>query len=78
MSAMSGVSGAVSACGNGEHGTATVAITVTGSTGRVTGANVTGQFAGTPVGSCIARAVRGATFPRFTRPTFNVTYPFRI
>jgi hypothetical protein len=78
MSAMSGVSGAVSACGNGEHGTATVAITVSGSTGRVTGANVTGQFAGTPVGSCIARAVRGATFPHFTRPTFNVTYPFRI
>jgi len=75
---MGSVAGAVSACGNGEHGTATVAVTVSGSTGRVTGANVTGQFAGTPIGSCIARAVRGASFPRFTRPTFTVNYPFRI
>lgn len=78
MAAMNGVQGAVTACGNGEHGTATVAVTVAGSTGRVTGANVTGQFAGTPVGSCIARAVRGATFPRFTRPTFTFNFPFRI
>lgn len=78
VSAMQGVQSAVSACGNGEPGTATVAVTITGSTGRVTVANVSGQFAGTPVGSCIARAVRGATFPRFTRPTFTVNYPFRI
>lgn len=78
VTAMQGVQGAVTACGNGEHGTATVSITVSGSTGRVTAANVSGQFAGTPVGSCIARAVRGATFPRFTRPTFTVNYPFRI
>jgi hypothetical protein len=75
---MQGVTPAVQACGNGEHGTATVALTVTGSTGRVTGANVTGQFAGTPIGSCIARAVRGATFPHFSRPTFTVNYPFRL
>ena len=78
VSAMQGVTPAVQACGNGEHGQATVALTVSGSTGRVTGANVTGQFAGTPVGSCIARAVRGATFPHFTRPTFTVNYPFRL
>jgi predicted Zn finger-like uncharacterized protein len=78
VSAMQGVTPAVQACGNGEHGTATVALTVTGSTGRVTGANVTGQFAGTPIGSCIARAVRGATFPHFSRPTFTVNYPFRL
>lgn len=78
VAAMSAVQSAVAACGNGEHGTATVAVTVSGATGRVTEANVSGQFAGTPVGSCIARAVRGATFPRFTRPTFTVNYPFRI
>jgi hypothetical protein len=75
---MGGVSGAVSACGNGEHGTATVAISVAGSTGRVASATVGGQFAGTPVGSCIARAVRGASFPRFSRATFAFNYPFRI
>ena len=57
---------------------AMVAITVAGATGRVTGANVTGQFAGTPVGSCVARAVRGASFPRFQRASFVINYPFRI
>lgn len=78
QSALNAVQGAVSACGQGQHGMATVAITVSGSTGRVTGANVTGQFAGTPVGSCVARAVRGATFPRFQRATMIINYPFRI
>lgn len=75
---MNGVQPAVTACGNGEHGSATVAVSVSGSNGRVTNANVTGAFAGTPVGTCIARAVRGATFPRFQQATFSVTYPFRI
>ena len=54
------------------------AITVAGATGRVTNATVGGQFAGTPVGSCIARAVRGASFPRFQRATFTINYPFRL
>ncbi|MDQ3032602.1 MAG: hypothetical protein M3Y87_09315, partial [Myxococcota bacterium] len=78
QSALSGVQGAVAACGGGQHGTAIVAITVTGSTGRVSGANVTGQFAGTPIGSCVARAVRGARFPRFSRATMVINYPFRL
>jgi hypothetical protein len=51
---------------------------VSGSNGHVSNASVTGQFAGTPVGSCIARAVRGATFPRFANPTFTFSYPFRL
>jgi len=72
------VQGAVRACGQGQHGTATTAITIRGSTGRVTSARVSGQFQGTPVGSCVARAVRGARFPRFSRDTFNVTFPFRL
>jgi predicted Zn finger-like uncharacterized protein len=78
VTAMGRVQGAVAACGGGQHGTATVAIVVSGSNGRVTSATVGGQFAGTPVGSCIARAVRGATFPEFSRPTFTINYPFRI
>jgi predicted Zn finger-like uncharacterized protein len=77
-SALRSVQGAVSSCGGGQHGVAMVAITVSGSSGRVTNANVSGQFAGTPVGSCVARAVRGAQFPRFRRPTFNVSFPYRI
>ena len=75
---LGGVTDAVQACGNGERGEATVALVVAGDSGRVTGANVSGVFAGTPIGSCIARAARAATFPRFTRPTFTLNYPFRI
>ena len=78
IAAMNRVQPAVAACGGGQHGTATVAIVVAGTTGRVTNATVSGQFSGTPVGSCIARAVRGATFPRFQRASFTVNYPFRI
>ncbi len=77
-SALRGVQGAVRACANGQSGVATVAVTVSGSSGRVTNATVTGEFAGTSVGSCIARAVRGATFPRFSRPTFSVNFPYRL
>ncbi|MEM9189732.1 MAG: GYF domain-containing protein [Myxococcota bacterium] len=76
--ALRSVQGAVSRCGNGQHGVANTSVTVSGSTGRVTSARVSGQFAGTPVGSCVARAVRGARFPRFSRPTFSVTFPYRI
>jgi len=78
QSALTRVSPAVTACGAGEHGMAPVAITIAGSTGRVTNAVVSGSFAGTPVGSCIARAVRGATFPHFSRPSLTVNFPFRI
>jgi hypothetical protein len=53
-------------------------VTVDGSSGRVTNARVQGQFAGTPEGSCIARAVRRARFPRFKRPSFQVTFPYRL
>jgi len=76
--ALSAVQTAVAACGGGQHGMAMTAITVGGSTGRVSNAVVSGQFAGTPVGSCVARAARGARFPRFRNPTFSVSFPFRI
>ena len=76
--AMSGVQSAVTACGNGEHGIATVQVSFAGATGHVSNAVVNGQFAGTSVGSCIARAVRGASIPPFRQSTFSVSYPFRI
>jgi predicted Zn finger-like uncharacterized protein len=76
--AMGRITGAVTACGGGEHGVATVQISVAGPTGHVSNATVGGQFAGTPVGSCIARAVRTASFPHFRNPTFSFTYPFRL
>ena len=49
-----------------------------GSSGRVQSSVVIGQFAGTPEGSCIARAVRGARFRPFTQESFEFTYPFRL
>ncbi len=76
--ALRSVTGPVAACGNGQHGVANTTITVAGSSGRVSSAQVTGQFAGTPVGSCVARAVRGAQFPRFRRASFQVSFPYRI
>ena len=77
-SGLRSVSGAVRSCGAGQHGMAQVTVTVSGATGRVTNAVVSGQFAGTPVGSCVARAVRGARFPRFRRSTFQVTFPYSL
>lgn len=77
-SALRSVETQVKGCSTGEHGMAMATVIVTGSTGRVSNVNVTGQFAGTPVGSCVARTVRGARFPRFKRETFQVTFPYRI
>ena len=76
--AMESVRGAVAACGGGQHGDAIVDLAVDGATGRVSTARVSGPLAGTPAGSCIARAVRGASFPTFANPRFAVRYPFRI
>ena len=72
------VSGPVRACGGGQHGVANTTVVIAGSTGRVQSARVAGSFAGTPVGSCVARAVRGARFPRFSRSSFSVTFPYSI
>ncbi|MDH5676149.1 MAG: zinc-ribbon domain-containing protein [Myxococcales bacterium] len=76
ISAMNGVKGAVQACAGGASGTAMVNITVAGSTGRVTSAQVSG-VTGAP-GSCIAKAVRKAKFPKFSQSVFKVNFPFRL
>jgi hypothetical protein len=63
------------ACATGTHGTAMFTITFA-NTGRVTTVNVGPPLAATPAGSCAARAVRAAVVPPFSRPTFQVDYPF--
>jgi predicted Zn finger-like uncharacterized protein len=73
---MSAVAPAVKRCGQGQGGTITMAITI-GTTGRVSNASATGAFAGTPIGSCAARAVRRAKFPA-SQQTLNVKYPFKL
>ncbi len=75
-SALNAVAPAVEACADGRHGLATVSVVFTGATGAVRSATVTGPYAGTPEGSCIARAVREAQVPTFSQGTFTVSYPF--
>lgn len=78
LGALKGVAPKVSACGGGQSGIATAKIGVAGSTGRVTSVDVSGQFAGTPVAACVAKEVGKAKFPKFSQPSFSVTFPFKI
>jgi outer membrane biosynthesis protein TonB len=64
-------------CIGERHGTADVTLTVR-APGSVSYAVVAGSFAGTPEGSCIARAVKLAKFPAFREPTVRVSYPFQL
>jgi hypothetical protein len=59
---MSSVAGKAQACYAGQQGTAQVKLTVAPD-GTVQKVAVTGVFAGTPVGACVASAVKSATFP---------------
>jgi len=76
VSAMSSVKNAVSACAQGQTGVAFVNVSVAGATGRVTAAEVSGITG--PAGSCIAKAVRAASFPKFQTKVFKVKYPFKL
>jgi predicted Zn finger-like uncharacterized protein len=79
LSAMRGVDPEVQACAAGqplETPTASVAFTVAGANGRPSSVRVTG-VAGA-IGSCIARAVRNASFPKFARAQFSINYPFKL
>lgn len=65
------------ACAAGRRGTVDARVRIAGS-GRVTYTLIQGDFAGTPEGSCIARALRAATFPPFSGPVFQVQFPFAL
>lgn len=73
--AMDGVGAAVRACGAGGGGRVIVTVHFAGD-GSVRSAAATGGDAAPPVRSCVARAVRAARVPAFTRDSFRVTYPF--
>jgi hypothetical protein len=64
-------------CAAGRGGVAQLDLTVA-NTGRVVHALVIGDFAGTPQGSCMARALRKASFPRFKQDRFRVLYPVSL
>jgi hypothetical protein len=64
-------------CVRDKHGTTFANVTIQGS-GRVSYSLIEGAFAGTEAGSCMARALRGATFPPFAGPPFKVRYPLQF
>ncbi|MET0385999.1 MAG: hypothetical protein ABW321_08580 [Polyangiales bacterium] len=66
---------ALAACVQGAHGVTNAQITIVGA-GRVSHSVIDGTFVGTPTGSCIARALRTASFPEFSGAPFTVHYPF--
>lgn len=74
IAAMGKITPAVDACFGSTHGKANVTFSVVGKTGRVVGARVTGKTG--KVGSCIARSVRRARFPKFAKPRIEISYPF--
>jgi hypothetical protein len=77
LAALAPIRAAVNECAHGQRGVAQLDITVA-NTGVVTHAVVGGDFAGTPEGSCIARAARNAQFVPFQKPRFRVIYPFSL
>jgi hypothetical protein len=73
---MNAVKSAVKRCGAGQTGTVKIKARIAPD-GRVDSATPVGSFAGTPQGTCAARAVRRARFPRSSKST-SVTYPFKF
>lgn len=66
-------------CGGEPYERLVVQLTVSGSTGRVTGSRtVDKNYAGTPVGACAAKAVRLARFPKFQKERVVIKYPFDL
>jgi hypothetical protein len=74
---LDGVRSMLQSCAASLHGTSTARVTIA-SAGRVASASIEGAFAGTPEGSCMARALRNAVVPRFSGPNLQVSYPFRL
>jgi predicted Zn finger-like uncharacterized protein len=74
---MQGVSPRVHDCYNQykQAGTAMVSINVARG-GRVSAATVSGKFAGTPTGTCVEAAVKGAKFPPVEAQNFQ--FPFAL
>ncbi len=73
------VKGKAKACG-ATHGaqpdeTVRVKLSIEGESGSVTSAEAQAPHAGTPLGDCVAKALEGATFDRFTSAVQGTTYP---
>jgi predicted Zn finger-like uncharacterized protein len=76
QSGLNAVAPAVKRCAQGESGTITIQVVISPA-GSVTSATPMGAYAGTPIGSCAARAVRTARFARSSKE-LTVKYPFKL
>jgi hypothetical protein len=74
---MTAVAGQAQACFAGTEGLASLRLTVAPS-GKVAKVTVTGLFAGTPVGACVERAVRAASFPAWDGRPQSVGYSYLL
>ena len=77
LAAMTPLRDAIRECADGRGGVAELDLSVA-SSGAVLNALVHGDYAGTPQGSCIARAARKASFAPFRRDRFRVLYPMSL
>jgi hypothetical protein len=73
---MAMVTAAVKRCGQGSSGTVSINITIAPN-GRISRAVTSGEYAGTPVGTCAERAVMQARFPESLQ-TLAVKYPIAL
>jgi predicted Zn finger-like uncharacterized protein len=73
------VKDAAKSCGS-KHGAAAgdkvkVKLSISGTTGAVTSAAAEPPFNGTPLGNCVAAALKKAQFKKFRKPTLGAVYP---
>jgi hypothetical protein len=55
-----------------------VHVTIEGATGKVSKVDAKGEHAGTDLGTCVEKAVEGATFDKFSRPAMGSDYSIRM
>jgi hypothetical protein len=74
---MAAVTSKAQGCYKGTQGTATVKLEIAPS-GKIAKIAVTGAFTGKPEATCVAAAVRGATFPAWDGRPMSFTYPILL
>jgi hypothetical protein len=74
---MSAIQDKAHGCYKGTQGSATVKLVIAPS-GQISKISVTGAFAGKPEATCVAAAVRGATFPAWDGGPETFTYPILL
>ena len=76
IAVMQPLRGALQGCAPGVTGQVTFALKIHGETGDVVEASYTGDTIGEEEGACMTSVVQSARFPRFTRETLEINYPY--